>query len=69
MPGKPAILGLDEHTALIIDFASGMARISGKGAITLIRGEDEQRFSAGSTFPLTLLGKVALPFPFTGHQE
>lgn len=61
LPGKPTLLGLDEHTALIIDFAGGLARVSGKGTITLLRGKDEQRFSAGDTFPLTLLGKVTLP--------
>lgn len=61
LPGKPTILGLDEHTALIIDFASGLARVFGKGAVTLLRGKDEQRFSTGSTFPLTLLGKVTFP--------
>lgn len=62
LPKHHLVIGLDEHTALILDFAAGLAHILGKGNITLLRGQEERRFTASSTFPLTLLGKVHFPY-------
>ncbi len=64
LPKHHSVIGLDEHTALILDFAAGVARIFGKGGVTVLRGEKEHRFTAPSTFPLTFLGKVRFPSPF-----
>ncbi len=64
LPKRHLVIGLDEHTALILDFAAGVARIFGKGGVTLLRGEEEHRFTASSTFPLTFLGKMRFSSPF-----
>lgn len=55
LPDETGILGLDEHTALMIDFARQEAAIEGIGRVTLrLRGR-EQVFSKGDRLPLDLL--------------
>lgn len=49
------ILGIDEHTALIIDLAQPFAVIEGVGNITLRSKGKEQLFSRGDQVPLSLL--------------
>lgn len=61
LPASEKVIGLDEHTALILDFASGLGRVLGKGKVTLLLGGEEHQVDAGATFPLTLLGKVRFP--------
>lgn len=61
LPAGNTVLGLDEHTALVIDLAAGTGRVMGRGRVVLLRGTTRQEFAAGQTFPLTLLGPFALP--------
>ena len=49
------VLGVDEHTALVIDIEADTAEVTGKGVVTLrVRGESEE-IQAGETFPLVRL--------------
>ncbi|GIU92682.1 MAG: hypothetical protein KatS3mg011_1588 [Acidimicrobiia bacterium] len=50
------ILGIDEHTAAILDFEEGTLEVSGLGAVTLRDAHGETRFPDGSTVPLDRLG-------------
>lgn len=55
LPDETGILGLDEHTALIIDLDRQQAAIEGIGRVTLRRRGREQVFSKGDALPLDLL--------------
>ncbi len=55
MPPSAQILGLDEHTALIIDFAQPSATVYGIGCVTLRRAGRQWVFKKGDKVPLSLL--------------
>jgi hypothetical protein len=61
LPAGTTILGLDEHTALIIDLQAGVCQVMGAGGVTIIRDGDERRFAAGESFPAERLGDWRLP--------
>ncbi len=47
LPANTTILGLDEHTACILDFSTGLASIEGIGNVTIRRGGLEESFTRG----------------------
>jgi peptidase E len=55
MPPDSQILGLDEHTALIIDLTRQHASIQGVGGVTIRRSGREWVFGKGDCVPLELL--------------
>lgn len=57
------VVGLDEHTALILDLASEHCSVMGVGGVTLKRGPSERRFVAEETFPIREIGPFRLPAP------
>lgn len=59
LPPDTAILGLDEHTACILDIAVGEARVRGIGRVTLRRRGRELVFGKGEVIPLDVLRGVA----------
>lgn len=61
LPPDSTILGLDEHTAVVMDFAEGVATVKGRSCVHIIRQRVEQSFSNGVHFPLTHLGNFRLP--------
>ncbi|HHX64556.1 MAG TPA: cysteinyl-tRNA synthetase, partial [Chloroflexi bacterium] len=56
LPDETTIVGIDEHTALIIDIAQKMCRVMGRGGVTILREEAEQVHASGTNFPLAELG-------------
>jgi cyanophycinase-like exopeptidase len=56
-PGQTTI-GLDEHTALVIDFEGGRCQVSGVSSVSLLRECDPLIFPARAEFPLTDLGAL-----------
>jgi peptidase E len=65
LPSGTPILGIDEHTACILDFSAGQVLIRGVGGVTLRRGGGQTVFQDGETLSLAELKKMALP----GLQE
>lgn len=61
LPASTALLGIDEHTALIFDFQQGQGLVLGKGSITMCSQAGEKVYSAGHSFSLTELGPYHLP--------
>jgi hypothetical protein len=61
LPPSATLLGIDEHTAVVLDWAAGEARVMGRSSVVVRRGGEENRFRRGETFPLDLLGDVRLP--------
>jgi hypothetical protein len=54
-PQKVPVLGLDEHTACILDFENEQAEIKGIGQVTLRSGGQEVSFQPGDRLPLGVL--------------
>lgn len=55
LPEELGILGLDEHTACLIDLAADEARVAGIGRLTLRQAGREIIFAKGDRFPLEVL--------------
>jgi peptidase E len=55
LPEKVSILGIDEHTACIIDFDKNMVAIKGLGRVTLRNPKGEAFFNSGDRFPCDVL--------------
>jgi hypothetical protein len=61
LPPSATLLGIDEHTAVILDFAQGTGRVMGRGGATIHRRGREQVLTSGESFPLEVLGMVRIP--------
>jgi peptidase E len=55
LPENTVVLGVDEHTALILDLDAGTATVRGNGAAVIRRRGNEQRLVAGSIVSIDLL--------------
>jgi len=66
LPPEAVVIGIDEHTALVMDLGDRLCRVMGRGRVTLVRGGEEQRYTADQTFPVTELGPFRLPQLETG---
>ena len=55
LPEETLLLGVDEHTALVMDLAREEAAIRGIGRVTLRHRGEEQVFDKSRTIPLSLL--------------
>jgi len=56
LPSGVVILGIDEHTACILDFARALVSVDGKGGVHVVRDGRMVEFGSGATFPMSLLG-------------
>jgi hypothetical protein len=56
LPAGRTILGIDELTAVTLDFQTGSCHVFGMGSIHLLRGAQQQEFPSGSDFPLDDFG-------------
>ena len=61
LPTRLTTVGLDEHTGIIIDFATGKCTVSGVGSVTLLRACNPKIFPAGAEFPILELGAFSWP--------
>lgn len=66
LPSEAKVVGIDEHTALVVDLGAGTCRVLGRDGVTLLREGEEERFTSGQTFALTELGPFQMPEPETG---
>ncbi len=55
LPDGCFVLGIDEHTGVVMDLDADTAEIVGKGAITLRRRGDSVRIEAGQSIPIDLI--------------
>jgi cyanophycinase-like exopeptidase len=55
LPGDSSVLGLDEHTACLIDLEREEAVIKGIGSVTLRRNGAERKFERGDRFSVEVL--------------
>ena len=61
LPSGHTTIGLDEHTGVIIDFASGTCTVSGVSSVTLLRECNPEIFPAGAEFPISEMGLLGMP--------
>lgn len=61
LPGDSTVVGIDEHTALVIDIAAARCTVMGKGAVTILRAGAELLVPRGETFDIRALGPFRAP--------
>jgi hypothetical protein len=55
LPADAAVLGVDEHTAVLIDLRSGHVEVRGRGALTVRRAGHSMMLPSGTVIPLAEL--------------
>ena len=63
LPPETKVVGIDEHTALIMDLVAATCQVLGHGGVTVCQGEEEQCYLDGQTFAITELGRFRMPGP------
>ena len=61
LPDDHTLIGLDEHTGLILDFEKGECSVNGVSSVSLVRACNPEIYAAGKVFPLHDLGEFSLP--------
>lgn len=69
LPPDVVTLGIDEHTACVLDFAAETARVAGKGAVHVLRGGQMAEYPRGETFPLAMLRADGDGLPTQGRVK
>lgn len=52
LPTSMTVLGLDEHTACILDFAADECTVMGLGSVTVLAGGVETSYGSGMSFQM-----------------
>ncbi|MEI8166645.1 MAG: hypothetical protein WCG26_09700 [Chloroflexales bacterium] len=66
LPDDLTVVGIDEHTGLILDLGAGVGHVLGRGGVTIVRGGAEQRIEQKGRLALSELGPLHLPAPDVG---
>jgi hypothetical protein len=61
LPPEQTIVGIDEHTSIILDFVQGCCFVRGNNTVTILNEGKPRVFQSGTDFPLGELGKWAIP--------
>ncbi len=61
LPKRQTIVGLDEHTGIIVDFENESCVISGVSSVTVCDGEETTIYPARKEFELKKLGAFSIP--------
>ena len=67
LPQSTLCVGIDEHTALVLQPAGGVGRVLGKGDVTLLQDGTPRVCPAGPAFHSLSLGIFAHPRPGVGY--
>ncbi len=59
LPAEAWVLGVDEHTAVVIDLDSAEVTVTGRGTVTVRRRGVAEQFPAGARMPLAALAAAA----------
>jgi hypothetical protein len=63
LPAENTVIGLDEHSGVIMDFEKGNCEVHGVSSVTVLKNSDESMHSSGSIFSLDTLGDFKSPDP------
>lgn len=60
-PAENVIVGLDEHSGMIIDFEKAICEVQGVSSVTVMKVSSTDMHASGASFPLSELGELKLP--------
>ncbi|MFN8414363.1 MAG: hypothetical protein U0Z26_18425 [Anaerolineales bacterium] len=63
IPENNVVVGLDEHSGVIVDFEKGICDVHGVSSVSVLKGASSQIHSSGASFSLSELGALQLPEP------
>lgn len=63
LPAGTIILGIDDHTSVVLDFNLGKCLVMGNGSAHLLQDGVQVDYETGESFPLSALGIESLPNP------
>lgn len=61
LPAENILVGLDEHTGIIVDFDKGSCEVSGVSSVSVLKQNGMEIYPSGAKFSLSELGALALP--------
>ncbi len=61
LPDDTTIVGIDEHTACVLDLDAGTAQVRGRGSVTIIRPDETLTLARNESCPLSAFGPFRLP--------
>jgi len=61
LPKEHTLVGIDEHTALILDFEQQCIHVGGKDTVTVLHGGESLVLESGQRLPLNTLGAWRIP--------
>jgi hypothetical protein len=63
IPADSVMVGLDEHTGIIMDCENKTCEVSGVSSISIVKRDSMEMYPTGTTFSLNELGQVTYPDP------
>ena len=63
LPAETVMVGLDEHTGIIIDCENKTCEVSGVSSVSVIKSDGMEMYPAGASFALSELGHITYPDP------
>lgn len=61
LPTDNILVGLDEHSGIIVDFDKATCEVSGVSSITVLKQKSMEMYPPGANFALGELGQMSLP--------
>jgi hypothetical protein len=61
LPPENILVGLDEHSGIIVDFEAGTCEVSGVSSVSVLKQNSMEIYPAGAKFSLSELGQFAPP--------
>ena len=60
-PAENVIVGLDEHSGIILDFEKAVCDVQGVSSVTVMKSSGTEMHASGASFPLGDLGELRVP--------
>ena len=61
LPAENILVGLDEHSGIIVDFDTATCEVSGVSSVSILKQKSMEIYPAGAKFPLSELGQFISP--------
>ena len=61
LPVENILVGLDEHSGIIVDFDTATCEVSGVSSVSVLKQKSMEIYPAGAKFPLSELGQFISP--------
>ncbi len=65
LPENHTVLGLDEHTGIVLDFQKRECQVMGVSSVSLVRACNPAIYPSGSRIPLEEIGAFQIPDPLS----